>query len=311
MTASPPDAGALTIGEAERRSGVPKETLRVWERRYGFPAPGRDAAGDRLYSAADVEKLRLMKALIDAGERPAQLAGLSIDELSARAPRPAPANDAVGEWVEAALDRLRRHDVDGLRDLLQAGIYARGLHNFVQDNVAALTRAVGEAWVGGRLQVYEEHLFTEQLVRVLRGALDGLPRPPTARPRVLLTTAPGEPHALGLLMAECLLTLGGARCLSLGTETPPEQIVGAASAHAADVVALSFSGMFGEAAAYGVVNGLRSQLPAGTELWVGGACAGLADLPHDGVRPLVNLADIPDTLEGWRSARTGASRKER
>lgn len=309
MTVPSIDAGVLTIGEAERRSGVPKETLRVWERRYGFPAPTRDAAGDRLYTVADVEKLRLMKVLIDAGERPAQLAGLGVEELAARAPRPAPANDAVGEWVEAALDRLRRHDVDGLRDLLQSGIYARGLDRFVQDNVAALTRAVGEAWVGGRLQVYEEHLFTEQLVRVLRGALDGLPRPPAARPRVLLTTAPGEPHALGLLMAECLLTLGGARCLSLGPETPPEQIVGAAAAHDADVVALSFSGMFGEAAARAVASDLRTYLPTATELWVGGACAGLADLAHTGVRPLPNLADIPEALAGWRAA--AASRKER
>lgn len=300
MTASTLGAGALTIGEAERRSGVPKETLRVWERRYGFPAPARDAAGDRLYTVADVEKLRLMKSLIDAGERPAQLAALTVEALAARAPRPTPANDAVGEWVEAALDRLRRHDVDGLRDILQAGIYAQGLGRFVQDNVAALIRAVGEAWVGGRLQVYEEHLFTEQLVRVLRGALDGLPRPATARPRVLLTTAPGEPHALGLLMAECLLTLGGARCLSLGPETPLEQIVGAASAHAAEVVALSFSGMFGEAAARAVALDLRAQLPPGTELWVGGACSGLSALRQDGVRPLVNLADIPDALDHWR-----------
>lgn len=308
MTVPSIDSGVLTIGEAERRSGVAKETLRVWERRYGFPAPTRDAAGDRLYTVADVEKLRLMKVLIDAGERPAQLAGLGVEALAARAPRPAPANDAVGEWVEAALDRLRRHDVDGLRDLLQSGIYARGLDRFVQDNVAALTRAVGEAWVGGRLQVYEEHLFTEQLVRVLRGALDGLPRPPAARPRVLLTTAPGEPHALGLLMAECLLTLGGARCLSLGPETPPEQIVGAAAAHDADVVALSFSGMFGEAAARAVASDLRTYLPTATELWVGGACAGLADLAHAGVRPLPNLADIPEALAGWRAA---AVRKER
>ena len=48
---------------------------------------------------------------------------------------------------------------------------------------------------------------------------------PAGGPRVLLTTLPGEPHGLGLLMVEALLTLDGCRCLSLGVQTPPGDIV--------------------------------------------------------------------------------------
>ena len=59
-------------------------------------------------------------------------------------------------------------------------------------------------------------------------------------PRVVLTTVPEEQHVLGLLMSECLLTLEGAACIPLGTQTPLADIVRAASAHAADVVAPSF-----------------------------------------------------------------------
>lgn len=298
-------AGLIPIGEAERRSGVAKETLRVWERRYGFPSPVRDAAGDRLYTAEDVEKLRLMKTLIDHGDRPARLAPLSREDLVARLLTPSPANDGqAGAWVEDALDRLRRHDVDGLRELMQSAIYAQGLARFVQDNVATLTRAVGEAWIGGRLQVYEEHLFTEQLVRILRGALDGLPRPAAARPRVLLTTLPGEPHALGLLMAECLLALGRARCLSLGAETPPAEVVAAARAHGADVVAVSFSAMVPAEAARRAAADLRAALPPETELWAGGASAAHVG-PAPGVRTLPNLPDIPEALDHWRSVAAG------
>lgn len=305
MSSKSEPAGLIPIGEAERRSGVAKETLRVWERRYGFPAPVRDAAGDRLYTPDDVEKLRLMKVLIDHGERPARLAPLSREALVARllTPTPTPANDgSAGAWVEDALDRLRRRDLDGLRDLMQSAIYAEGLGRFVQDNVATLTRAVGEAWIGGRLQVYEEHVFTEQLVRVLRGALDGLPHPPGARPRVLLTTLPGEPHALGLLMAECLLTQDGARCLPLGAETPPQDIVSAARAYGADVVALSFSVMIPVEAARRGAADLRAALPAEMDLWVGGAvAANLGPMPS-GVRAFVNLSEIPEALDQWRAA---------
>jgi methylmalonyl-CoA mutase cobalamin-binding subunit len=103
-------------------------------------------------------------------------------------------------------------------------------------------------------------------------------------------------------MAECLLTLGGARCLPLGPETPPEQIAGAAGAHKADVVALSFSAMVAPDAAREAIADLRAQLPAKVELWVGGGCPALQDLAAAGVRPLVNLADVPETLDGWRAA---------
>ncbi|MDQ5941447.1 MAG: MerR family transcriptional regulator, light-induced transcriptional regulator, partial [Pseudomonadota bacterium] len=61
---------AFTIGAVERDTGLAKDTLRVWERRYGFPQPERDANGERLYPAAQVERLRLIKRLMDQGFRP-------------------------------------------------------------------------------------------------------------------------------------------------------------------------------------------------------------------------------------------------
>ena len=50
---------------AERATGLSKDTLRVWERRYGFPQPDRDASGERLYPAEQVTRLRLIKRLMD------------------------------------------------------------------------------------------------------------------------------------------------------------------------------------------------------------------------------------------------------
>ena len=56
--------GNFTIANVERETGLSKDLLRMWERRYGFPAPARDANGDRIYPADQVEKLRLLKATI-------------------------------------------------------------------------------------------------------------------------------------------------------------------------------------------------------------------------------------------------------
>ena len=69
---------------------------------------------------------------------------------------------------------------------------------------------MGEAWLDGRIAVYEEHLYSEAVQAVLRSALVPFQAGLEARaPRLLLTTVPGEAHGLGLLMAEALMTLRG------------------------------------------------------------------------------------------------------
>ncbi|MBP8028611.1 MAG: MerR family transcriptional regulator, partial [Giesbergeria sp.] len=81
--ATPPEIAGLSIAAVERETGLAKDTLRVWEKRYGFPAPLRDAAGDRLYPSAQVVQLKLIRRLLDAGMRPGKVVGLDNDALQA------------------------------------------------------------------------------------------------------------------------------------------------------------------------------------------------------------------------------------
>ena len=78
-----------TISDVERDTGLAKETLRVWERRYDFPRPERDTFGERVYPSEQVIKLRLIKRLIDLGYRPGKVIGYSADELQALAQKSA------------------------------------------------------------------------------------------------------------------------------------------------------------------------------------------------------------------------------
>src|SRR3954465_8245631 len=71
----------FTISAVEREVGVSKEVLRVWERRYGFPAPLRDPRGERLYTGDDVARLRLVKRLMDTGHRPGRLLARPLADL--------------------------------------------------------------------------------------------------------------------------------------------------------------------------------------------------------------------------------------
>src|SRR5579883_3481400 len=73
-----------TISTVERETGLSKDTLRVWERRYGFPRPTRDRHGERTYPPEQVEKLRVISRLLDRGLRPGQLVSVPLAELTDR-----------------------------------------------------------------------------------------------------------------------------------------------------------------------------------------------------------------------------------
>ena len=53
------EAGArLSIGALSRATGIPVETLRTWESRYGYPVPERRPSGHRVYPLESVPRLR-------------------------------------------------------------------------------------------------------------------------------------------------------------------------------------------------------------------------------------------------------------
>lgn len=292
---------ALGISAAERETGLGKDTLRVWERRYGFPLPERDANGERLYPAEQVDRLRLIKRLMDQGHRPGRLMAASEEELQALyTPATAPArHDAADDaLVRNLLALVKTHDVPQLRSALNQAMLRQGLQDFVLHSLAALNHAVGEAWMNGEFEIFEEHLYTEQVQALLRQAISTLPAR-SGSPRILLTTVPEEQHGLGLLMAEALLALDGATCVSLGTQTPLFDIAMAARSQQADVVALSFSAAYSSRQVAPQLAQLRAMLPEATELWAGGSGAGKL-AAQGGIRAMPTLPDALAALAAWR-----------
>jgi methylmalonyl-CoA mutase cobalamin-binding subunit len=298
-----------SIAAVERDTGLTKDTLRVWERRYGFPNPGRDGFGERLYPIDQVDKLRVLRRLMDAGHRPGKLIHLPMHALlllgrQERLPASAaPAQTAaasvtapdVGEFL--ALIRSRQPEV--LRRSLAQALLRLGLERFVFDVAAPLARLIGEVWPRDELESFDERLSIESLQTVMRGALASISSP-GAPPTVILTTVPGEPHGLGLLMTESLLSLQGCRCLSLGVQTPLWDAVLAARAHRADVLALSFSSALNAAQLVDSLAELREMLPATIGIWAGGDSPALRRHRLEGVEVLAGLHEIAPQIARWR-----------
>ncbi len=295
----------LSIAAVERDTGLSKDTLRVWERRYGFPIPQRDQFGERIYPMDQVDRLRAIRRLMDAGHRPGKIMGLSQDELQALADRLPSAAARESKEQSADLDSLmiliRKHQVEELRRELGQRVLRMGLAPFVTEVVAPLTQRVGDSWARGQLEVYEEHLFTESMQVILRNAISTIPHSPR-RPKVLLTTFPGEPHGMGLLMVEALLALEGCRCVSLGVQTPILDISLAAQSQSIDIIALSFSQNMNPSAVADGLSELRQKVPASVRIWAGGRCSALLRRTPPGVEVTVELDDLSQALADWRRA---------
>lgn len=300
------DPGAsLSIASVERDTGLSKDTLRVWERRYGFPNPLRDGQGERSYPLEQVERLRLIKRLLDAGHRPGRIVALPVEDLEGLVeqlePVCSPLAGLTQDDLQPLMDAVYSHDVESLRRLLTQRVAYLGLSRFVLEVVAPFNRMVGDAWLRGRMQIYEEHAYTESLQVVLRHALHSLPlADPQDAPLALLSTFPGEQHGVGLLMAECLLRLEGCRCISLGVQTPIWDMVMAAQAHSADLVVLSFSGVMNPNHVLDGLQELRGKLPETVEVWAGGSAPVIQRRAIPGVRPMPELTMIPQALADWR-----------
>ncbi len=266
----------------------------MWERRYGYPKPTRDHNGDRIYSNEQLDKLILIRQLIEQGRRPGKLMTLNLSELKSLQTAP-----KVKLNTDQLLSHLKADDVKGLNKWFEKQLLAQGLPIFVHKVMVPATRAVGEAWSRGEITIYQEHLYTELIQSMVRQALTEHYRE-GGEPRVMLTTVSGEQHSLGLLMAEVLLRFGGAEVISFGTEMPFREIREAALRYAVDIIGLSFSSSFRNDDAIVMLSGLRQMIDKNTQIWVGGAAFDMDCIIPVGVMWLKNLQGLERALREWK-----------
>lgn len=286
------------ISTVARETGFSKEILRVWERRYGFPTPERDAAGDRLYRTEDIAKLRSIRRLMDQGLPPRRLVALSPRELDALL-IPASPEQAVSSECQEFLRLVHECKIVELRRLFKQRATSLGLQRFVLDIARPLTEMVGLEWERGTLDVFQEHLFTEALQWVLREAAVSAAQS-SGSPIVVLSTPPGERHGLGLLMVEAILTTEGALCVPLGVDLPLANLARISARNRIDIVALSLSAAYPADQAATVLRDIRGLLPATIDIWTGGAGALRVKGRARMVKVIDGLESIAQQLKNWR-----------
>lgn len=293
---STPGAG-YSIRVVSRLTGISADTLRMWERRYGFPKPERNATGVRVYTPEHVERLLLVARSLKAGYRAGEVIHQSREELgemlagAAAVPTPMPEAGPI----QPILDALLSDDIDTLRSELRRSIATQGPKGFITEIAGPLLDRVGEEWSTRRLEIRHEHLLTQVLSSQLRNLLSAY-EGSTREPVILFATLTGEQHALGMEMAALYVAIAGATPRILGPDTPTDQIVHAAQCLNARAVAISISAAFDTDAATSQLEWMLDKLPDETEAWIGGKRARGVTTKHPRLKKIVTWDELDEAL---------------
>jgi len=200
------------IGIVSRMTGIPENTLRMWERRYDFPAPTRTEGGHRLYTPQQVARVRWVKQRIDQGmqtrnaiqaleqnEAAGELPDLLLETPSST--RSSASGETVTERLFAALTALDRQQADMI---IADALTISPLEDLIQAVIAPTLTAIGQAWAEDRISIATEHFATNYLRQKLLIWMQNAPPEYPVRP-VVLACSPGELHEGGLLMLGLLL----------------------------------------------------------------------------------------------------------
>lgn len=288
------------IGTLARLTGITTHALRIWERRYAALSPGRTPGGARLYTDADVQRLRLIKQLLDRGYAISAVAKLDLEALGqlgqSGTTATSPAREKTSARARAVIDELlaalSEIDLERAGRALTQATNAFSPHDLVVDVLAPALDEIGARWESGELCVASEHAASAMLRTQLGALLTA--QSVDARPPVICTTPAGELHELGALLAAVVIAMHGRRAVYLGANLPAAQIAQAVRLSKARSVALSIVGLEAERAEQ-EVRTLCQTLPEDVEVLLGGRRVGeLSHLPQQ-AHVLASLTE----LEAW------------
>lgn len=237
---------AHRIHRVAKLTGLSRDVIRVWERRYGLIKPLRSANRYREYTDEDVALLRFLREELDRGQTIGALAIEGRDALLQRmrlssTPKQqdlAPHENLIDELISCLdpLDKIRfEHKLNG-------AIAVVPFDEAVQRILLPLQRQVGELWHEGRVTVAVEHYVTKIVQQKLFSVMNQLPVNEFG-PRLLVACPEGELHEIGAQAVAYLAASRGCHVYYLGPNLPTAALTAICERVKPDLVLLSLTGV--------------------------------------------------------------------
>ena len=259
------------IGRVTKLTGLSLDVVRVWERRYGAVRPARSDGGTRLYSDADIRRLRRLRQAVDGGHSISQAAKLSeseLDELIADAAPSIQVADPFRAARERFIEAVLSMDVVAADQELARAATLFHARELVKNIVAPILDKIGERCARREFGVAQER-FASGLLRSMLGSLFRLYPPSMKAETMIFATPAGERHELGPYLAALLAASHGWRVVILGADVPASEIALGVRLTNARVLVLSLATEGARIAEE--LAAISRLVPFSTRIWLGGA----------------------------------------
>jgi DNA-binding transcriptional MerR regulator/methylmalonyl-CoA mutase cobalamin-binding subunit len=240
------------IHRVAKLTGLSKDVIRVWERRYGLVKPSRSSNRYREYSDEEVALLRFVKAQMEQGATIGALAAEGHDSLVARMRVATPVSAEDQKPHERLLDDLVESldplDKAGFERRLNGAVAVIPFEEAVQRILLPLQRRIGELWHQGQLNTAVEHYVTKIVQQKLFSVMNQLPVNEFG-PRILIACPEGETHEIGAQAVAYIAATKGCHVYYLGPNLPSSDLATFCETIKPDLVLLSLTEVKPEAAA--------------------------------------------------------------
>ncbi len=296
-----------TIGTLASKTGLSQHTIRAWERRYQALSPGRSVTNRRIYLEDDIERLSLLKEVVESGHSIGQVAHLRTEQLRTlvKSSRPKgfvaenPLGDMPGKHLAACREALEGLDPEGLEESLVRAGAVLGVAGLLDGVVIPLLANIEAGWVDGSIRISQEHMASAVLRSFLHRIRRSMPASANA-PRLIVTTPRDQYHEIGALIVAIVAAMQSWRVTYLGPNLPTKEIAEAVRVSGANAIALSLVYPVDDPNLANDLLALREDLGPTVPILVGGRAAGhyVDALDEIGARICPDLTTFREVLIG-------------
>jgi DNA-binding transcriptional MerR regulator len=211
-----------------QKTGIPADTVRAWERRYGVPRPQRTETGRRLYSEHDIAAIRWLRERTAAGMTISQ-AIQQLRSLGEEAFADPPPEQHSGPRSPATLARELLTVLLSFDEAVATAVVSEAFALYQVEDVclrifSPVLVEIGERWHNKEVTVAQEHFASHFIERSLVALLQAY-TPAVTRGRIVTAGAPDEQHELGIMMLSVFLVRRAWQVIYLGGDVPIADLV--------------------------------------------------------------------------------------